>query len=479
MGHAIHRVQWQVNHQGGVQVQESVSVVAPNGLPLLVTFLGCVAARAKVSPLNPAYGVEEFTFYLQDTESKALIIPSSWASHAAREAAASLNIPVWEINEEDPKSVRLDIPQAPSTIPEELPALAQPVPEDVALFLHTSGTTSKPKGVPLTHLNLTTSMKNIAGTYLLTPDDITLIVMPLFHVHGLIGATLSTFYSHGRVVVPPRFSATQFWEQITSHGVTWYSAVPTIHQILLHCSDTTPIPEGISLRFIRSSSSSLAPSVLEKVEERFGAPVLEAYGMTEASHQMASNPLPQHGERRPGTVGKGMNVDIEIQDDEGQALPEGEKGEVCIRGKNVTLGYHNRPDANKENFRKGWFRTGDQGFLSEGYLTLTGRLKELINRGGEKISPIELDSVLLEHPDIKSAVSFAVPDTKYGEEVHAAVVLKEDRQTTEQDIQDFCRSKMADFKIPKVVYIADDFPRTATGKIQRRIVSAHFFQSSE
>ena len=328
--------------------------------------------------------------------------------------------------------------------------------------------------MPLTHGNLMASIANIAATYQLTPRDRSLIVMPLFHVHGLIGATLSTLHTGGAVVIPAKFSAGAFWQVASRYDVTWYSAVPTIHQILLGRADQDNAPRG-GLRFIRSCSSALAPAVFHQMEERFGAPVLEAYGMTEAAHQMASNPLPP-GPRKPGFVGKGTGVGIVILDDQGQVLPAGKQGEVSIRGNNVTHGYLNNPDANKTSFSNGYFRTGDQGVLDEnGYLMLTGRLKELINRGGEKISPLEVDAALLEHPAVAEAVSFAAPDAKYGEEVHAAVVLK--GTATPAEIQAHCQKRLADFKVPKVIHITTAVPRTATGKIQRRHVAAHFLKS--
>jgi acyl-CoA synthetase (AMP-forming)/AMP-acid ligase II len=316
------------------------------------------------------------------------------------------------------------------------------------------------------------SAHNIANHYRLNPVDTSLIVMPLFHVHGLIGATLSTFLAGGTVVVPPRFSASAFWPMVRTHGVSWYSAVPTIHQVLLARADTDAAPAQSGLRFIRSCSSSLAASLFAQLESRFGAPVLEAYGMTEASHQMTSNPLPPQA-RKPGSVGQGTHVDVAIMDEAGSLLPTGTSGEVVVRGPNVTHGYHNNPEANAACFTNGWFRTGDRGVLdTAGYLTLLGRIKELINRGGEKISPLEVDATLLAHPAVAEVATFGAPDPKYGEEVHAAVVLK--GRVTVQELQEHCRSRLADFKVPKVLYITAELPRTATGKVQRRHVAAAF-----
>ncbi len=450
--------------RGGIGTGNPVSIVLPNGLEFLTTFLAVTWARAVAAPLNPAYTVEEFQFYMEDTRTQAVILPPG--EHPARDAAAALNLPVWAVRLDGNGNVQLEPPSAASqSVSDDAPQ-----PDDVALFLHTSGTTSRPKGVPLTHGNLITSLRNIVSTYKLTPEDTGLIVMPLFHVHGLMGATLSTLNSGGTVVVPPRFSASSFWPHVLEHGVNWYSAVPTIHQILL-ARDADQAPGG-TFRIIRSCSAALAPAVLSQLENRFDAPVLEAYAMTEASHQMSSNPLPP-GIHKPGTVGMGTGVEITILDEQGSELPNGKQGEVSIRGGNVTRGYHNNPGANAEAFTNGWFRTGDQGFFdSDNYLTLTGRLKELINRGGEKISPLEVDAVLLEHPAVAEAVCFGMPDEKYGEEVHAAVVLK--HEATKGDIIAFCRDRLADFKTPKMLHITDAVPKTATGKIQRRHVATHF-----
>jgi oxalate---CoA ligase len=461
-------------HRGGVESQATVSIVLPNGLEFLATFLATTCAGAIAAPLNSAYKAEEFRFYMEDAAAQAVIVPPG--AHPAREAAAQLNLPVWEARLDAGGGVQLERVGGSPAAKAQTAARA-PRGEDVALFLHTSGTTSRPKGVPLTHANLMASIRNIAATYALTPDDCSLIVMPLFHVHGLIGATFSTLLTGGTVVVPPSFSATKFWPVAQEHRATWYSAVPTIHRILLSRADADGAPRG-GLRFIRSCSAALAPVVFAQLEERFGAPVLEAYGMTEASHQMSSNPLPAGGPRKPGSVGRGTGVDIVILDEKGNHLPSGQQGEVSIRGPNVMHGYRNNPDANASSFSGGYFRTGDQGVLdADGYLTLTGRLKELINRGGEKISPLEVDAVLLEHPAVAEAVSFGVPDPKYGEEVHGAVVLKSGAKA--EEIVAFCRDRLADFKVPKKIHIADALPRTATGKIQRRHVAAHFLKSDK
>ena len=458
--------------KNGVQPGDPIGIVIGNNLEFVVAFLATTWARAIAAPLNPGYKVEEFRFYLEDARAKAVIVPSG--DHPAREAAKQLNLPMFECALDEKQRVIVQAKDTALLAPHPSP-LTSPTPEDVALFLHTSGTTSRPKGVPLTHGNLMASIANIAATYQLSPKDRSLIVMPLFHVHGLIGATLSTLSTGGAVVIPPKFSAGTFWQTASKYSVTWYSAVPTIHQILLSRAEQDNAPRG-SMRFIRSCSSALAPATFQQMEDRFGAPVLEAYGMTEAAHQMASNPLPP-GSRKPGYVGKGTGVGIAILDEQGNVLPPGKQGEVSIKGVNVMHGYLNNPEANASSFTNGYFRTGDQGMLDvDGYLMLTGRLKELINRGGEKISPLEVDAALLEHPAVAEAVSFAAPDAKYGEEVHAAVVLK--ASATPAEIQAHCAKRLADFKVPKVIHVTQAVPRTATGKIQRRHVAAHFLKGT-
>jgi len=308
---------------------------------------------------------------------------------------------------------------------------------------------------------------------------VSLCVMPLFHVHGLVASTLATLTSGGTVVVPSKFSPLSFWRIARDHNVTWYSAVPTIHQLLLARAESAgPKPAGAEkLRFIRSCSAALPPQVMHDLEAAFGAPVLEAYGMTEAAHQMASNPLPP-AKRLPGSVGRGTDVRISIMDSAGRHLPAGERGEVVIKGPNVTDGYENNPEANATSFTDGWFHTGDQGWLDDhGYLTLVGRLKELINRGGEKISPREIDEVLLAHPAIAEAVAFGVPHPTWGEEVEAAVVLRTDGSAphaSENELLAYCKERLADYKRPKHIHITDAIPRTATGKIQRRVVAAAY-----
>jgi acyl-CoA synthetase (AMP-forming)/AMP-acid ligase II len=448
----------------GIRRGDRVALSLPNGLPAIVAFLAASTAGT-AAPLNPAYKEEEFKFYLGDTNARVLLVPSDGAEEARR--AAGDRVQIITVDMSDGGQVRLrDVSGRQSIDPPSI--------DDVALVLHTSGSTGRPKRVPLLHRNVSISAQNIARSYALAGDDVSLCVMPLFHVHGLVASTLATLTAGGTVVAPGKFNPLSFWRIARDFGATWYSAVPTIHQLLLARADSGGGRQaGVErLRFIRSCSAALAPQMMHDLEAAFGAPVLEAYGMTEAAHQMASNPLPP-AERKPGSVGRGTNVRISIMDTDGRHLPAGERGEVVIQGPNVIRGYENNPEANASSFSDGWFRTGDQGYLdTEGYLTLVARIKELINRGGEKISPREIDEVLLAHPAIVEAVCFGVPHPAWGEEVAAAVVLRD--PVSEADLLAYCRERLADYKRPKQIYITDAIPRTATGKIQRRLVAAAY-----
>ena len=451
----------------GIGKGDRVATYLPNGLPTVVSFLAASIAGT-AAPLNPGYREDEVNFYLEDTNAKVLLLPPDGAE-GARKAAEARGVPTYNLEMDASGFVR--IAGAPTG-----KKAAAPSPDDVALVLHTSGSTGRPKRVPILHRNITASTQNIVATYKLSPKDVSLCVMPLFHVHGLVASTLSTLLSGGSVVVPNKFNPLSFWRTVRDTGATWYSAVPTIHNLLLSRAGNDRPAGAEGLRFIRSCSASLPAEMMAQLEKVFGVPVLEAYGMTEASHQMSSNPQPP-AVRKPSSVGPGTGVKIGIMNDAGDLLPTGERGEVVIQGPNVVSGYENNPEANAKSFTNGWFRTGDQGFLDgDGYLTLTGRIKELINRGGEKIGPREIDEVLLSHPAVAEAVCFGVPHPAWGEEVEAAIVLKEEFKNSvkDTDIMAFCRERLADFKRPKKLHITTTIPRTATGKIQRGAVAKAF-----
>lgn len=461
----------------GVKPGEVVALTFPNTIEFVIMFLAVIRIRATAAPLNAAYTADEFEFYLSDSESK-LLLTSQDGNKPAQAAATKLNLPHITASLPHPNS---PVTLSSSTDPESTHdnSLSDIVndPSDTSLFLHTSGTTSRPKGVPLTQLNLYSSVQNIKSVYKLTESDSTVIVLPLFHVHGLVAGLLSSLAAGASVTLPSagRFSASTFWSDMNKYNATWYTSVPTIHQILLDRHLNNPESVYPKLRFIRSCSASLAPVILNRLEEAFGAPVLEAYAMTEATHLMTSNPLPEDGPHKAGSVGKPVGQEMVILDENGVEQEVGKSGEVCLRGPNVTKGYKGNPEANKAAFQFGWFHTGDLGFFdSDGYLQLVGRIKELINRGGEKISPIEVDAVLLSHPDIAEAVCFGVPDEKYGEEINCAIIPREGSNVDEAEVLRFCKKNLTAFKVPKKVFITDSVPKTATGKIQRRFVAEHF-----
>lgn len=429
----------------GIGRGDRVAIALPNGLDAITAFLAASLAGT-AAPLNPAYKYEEFRFFLEDTAARLLVAPAEGAGEACR-AARDHGIPV----------VTPDIAAAGP--------LPEPAPDDIALVLHTSGSTGRPKRVPLRHGNLAISAGTIAETYRLGPDDVSLCLMPLFHVHGLMASTMAALGAGGAVVAPARFNPLSFTRLLREHAVTWYSAVPSIHQLILARRGADRPSE--TLRFVRSCSASLAPDLMARLEDYFRVPVLEAYGMTEASHQMASNPLPPAA-RKPGSVGRATGIAIRVTDAEGRALEAGQAGEVCISGPTVIREYENNAEATAKSFFGEWFRTGDQGVLDEaGYLRLTGRLKELINRGGEKIAPREIDEALLAHPAVSEAVAFGMPHATWGEEVAAAVVLREGGEAGEAAIISFCRERLAEFKCPKKIFLVKALPRTASGKIQR------------
>jgi acyl-CoA synthetase (AMP-forming)/AMP-acid ligase II len=449
----------------GIGRGDRVAIVLPNGPEMAAGFVA-IATAATTAPLNPAYRRDEFDFYLSDLGAKALVIGEGMES-PARGAAAAKGIPIVELVAGTAEAG--DFFLRPPAGLSGTPALSgAPGPDDIALVLHTSGTTSRPKIVPLSQMNVAASAAHIAKTLALTPDDVCLNIMPLFHIHGLIAATLSSLSAGASVVCTPGFNAFRFFSWFGEVRPTWYTAVPTMHQTLLGLAGRhKETIAGSRLRFIRSSSASLPPQVMTAVEEAFGVPVIEAYGMTEAAHQMASNPLPPRP-RFAGSVGIAAGPEIAIMDDDGGLLPSGALGEIVIRGRNVTAGYENNPDANKKAFVNGWFRTGDQGTIdADGYLRLTGRLKEIINRGGEKISPLEVDTVLMDHPAVAQVVTFAMPHAMLGEDVAAAVVLREGETLDEHTLRDFAATRLAQFKVPKKIVFVPEIPKGATGKLQR------------
>ncbi|MGE5248462.1 MAG: acyl--CoA ligase [Verrucomicrobiota bacterium] len=441
---------------------DRIAIAMENGPELVLSLLAAAVCGTAV-PLNPKYRAAEFGFYYEDGNVRALIA----APGSVSEAYAAARPETLVIHAETDASGRLALePVGPVGRPRSLEA---PGPDDVAILLHTSGTTRNPKRVPIRQRNLAASVANVVRACALTPADVSLCVMPLFHIHGIVASMLAPLASGGAVVCPQGFDAMRFWGWVEEFRPTWYSAVPAIHQLLLSRADRyADLILGNPFRFIRSCSAPLPPMVVGRMEDVFGAPVTEAYGMTEATHQLTSNPLPP-GLRKAGAVGFGIGVQVAVMDEAGALLPPDMHGEVVVRGLNVVDGYENDKEANETTFVRGWFRTGDQGVIdADGYLAITGRLSERINRGGEKISPLEIDHVLLRHPSVAEALAFGVPHRSLGEDVHAAVVLRS--AVTEQALRAHCAEFLADFKVPRRIHFLDSLPYVGSGKLRRNVM---------
>jgi len=443
-----------------VKNSDRAAIVLPNG-PLMASSFLSISSYMSAAPLNPSYKQEEFEFYLDDLKPKFLLVEPNSKSLAVI-AAKNLNIPVFEMKISDNQ------PLGTFELFDKETDYKNPNDYDEALVLHTSGTTSRPKIVPLSNLNIFTSAVNISKSLKLTADDHCLNIMPLFHIHGLIAVLSASAKVGASVCASNGFNALKFLDLAETQNITWYSGVPTMHQaILLRAQKNSDKAKKLNLRFIRSSSASLPPAIFKQLNDIFQTPVIEAYGMTEATHQMASNPLPP-AIQKPGLVGMPAGPEICIMNDKNEKLSQGEIGEICIKGDNVTNGYENNPEANKQSFVNDWFRTGDEGFFDEdGYLKISGRLKEIINKGGEKISPLEVDNILMDFPPIDQALCFGYKDKMLGEDIAVAIKLKENKSCTEDDIKSYANEKLAKFKIPKKIFIVEDIPKGATGKLQR------------
>ncbi|ORW47021.1 acyl-CoA synthetase [Mycobacterium paraense] len=463
----------------GLHAGDRVALRAGSNAEFVVGLLGGLRAGLIVVPLDPALPVGDQRTRSEAVGARAVLVDGDGPGDERDPALRRWPIAVT-VGGDGVPAVRLDAP----TPPERDVPTPEGLRDDDAMIMFTGGTTGVPKMVPWTHDNIANSVRAIIAGYGLSPQDATVAVMPLYHGHGLIAALLSTLASGGTVLLPARgrFSAHTFWDDIDAAGATWYTAVPTIHQILLERSRTErPGSDRVALRFIRSCSAPLTPETAQALHETFSAPVVCAFGMTEATHQVATTGIgrTENPAATGGLVGASTGPEIRIAGPDGQALPAEAVGEVWLRGPTVVRGYLGDPAITAANFTDGWLRTGDLGSLSAaGDLIIRGRIKELINRGGEKISPERVEGVLATHPNVLEVAVYGLPDKMYGETVAAVIVPRESPAPTPAELAVFCRERLAAYEVPATFREAGELPHTAKGSLDRRAVADRFARAT-
>jgi acyl-CoA synthetase (AMP-forming)/AMP-acid ligase II len=461
----------------GLRRGDAVGLVCTNTIEFVVALLGAASAGLVVAPLDPTLPESQMSARLNGLGTQAVLVGTT--SEGAR-PVAGFGIPAWQVRVDIATRTEATVVIETGTrlVRHAARGAAHELTHDDALVLFTSGTTNSAKMVPLTHANVAASVRSICGSYELGPDDATVAVMPLFHGHGLLAVLLASLASGGCVLLPKRgrFSAGTFWDDMRTAAGTWFTAVPTIHEILLQRSARDyPGSQVVPLRFVRSCSAPLNVITAQAVERTFGAPLLSAYGMTETAHQATSQPLPQRAPVRQGSVGRATGVRLRVVDHDGHTCPAGVEGEVWVHGPTVARGYLDNPTATAQNFLNGWFRTGDLGSLdSDGYLSLTGRIKNIINRGGEKISPEHVEAVLGGCRGVTEAAVFAIPDATYGQRVGAVVVVWQGESIGAEQILRYCRDRLSAFERPDRLDVVAALPHTAKGALDRGAVNARY-----
>jgi long-chain acyl-CoA synthetase len=444
----------------GVPVGAHVALLMPNGVGTMALLVGLMARGYSVNPINLLCNMDQMSYIVDHAQAHCLIYSSDWESTA--KTLGEKVLPGASLLCADPHGTH-----QPSIQRTGAPSPALHHPKELALLMYTSGTTGKPKGVMLSQANLLGNASAISQEHALTDSDRVYAVLPLYHINAFAVTMLAPLWHGGSAVIPPKFSAKQFWPQVAQHQCTWINVVPTIISYLLEHDDPAQTDKS-RIRFCRSASAPLPPEHHRQFESLFGIGIIETMGLTETVAPSFSNPLEQ-AKRKIGSVGRASGCVARVVDENGHALPNGEIGEVIIKGPNVTMGYFRNPEATDAAFYPdGWLRTGDLGKVDDdGFFHITGRIKELIIKGGENIAPREIDEVLLKHPDVLDAATVGIPHPHYGQTIGACIIPKENASLTAESIMAWARERLGDYKCPSIVKIVQDLPRGPSGKVQR------------
>ena len=447
----------------GIARGKNIGLLMRNGEEMTKFMLGIMSSGYVAMPVNPHDTIERIRYILEYSETGHIFILDEFRE-AAESAAAGIKKKKIEIVSVDKMQDEVFGLNSSGYKEKELAS------DQGALLLYTSGSTGRPKGVLLTHRNLIANARYVAEAHLLKKEDKALCVLPLYHINGFVVTVITPLLTKGSVIMPHKFSVKNFWHLISDYKATWTSVIPTILAFILHAHEEGKINSNYdsrSLRFIRSASMMLPVEIQKQFERRFKHMIVETLGLTETAGQVFSNPR-KRSLRKYGSVGIPYGNKVKVINDLGKALKDMCEGEIAVKGENVMSGYYKNEEQTKAAFINGWFRTGDIGYRDEdGYYFITGRKKELINRSGEKISPVEIDNVLYSHPLVKEAATVGVPDVLYGEEVRAFIVLKKDAACSEEEIIEFCKENLADYKCPKTVEFVHKLPKGPSGKVQR------------